>query len=155
MIELCRMTQAEFGDYYPNALRNLAHEMAKANRVPPNEALTLARRCFETLLPEGKVNVPDQYLFNILVNDRQIGVLWFGIRRDGAMREAVVWDIVIEPLDTGQGYGKMTMLALEKEVRALNISRISLNVFAHNARAQGLYEWLGYRAISSHMLKCL
>lgn len=155
MIELCRMAQTEFEVYYPKAVRNLAHEMAKANRIPPNEALTLARRCLETLLPEGNVNTPDQYLYNILVNKRQIGVLWFGIRRAGAVLDAFVWDLVIEPLSTGQGYGKLTMLALEKEVRALKISRIYLNVFSHNRRAQSLYEWLGYRPVSSQMLKCL
>ncbi len=155
MIKLCRMTPAEYENYYPNAVQNLANETAKANRVSPDETLCSARRCFETLLPEGNLNVPDQYLHNILLDERKIGVLWFGIRRNRMVPEAYVWDIVIEPSSRHQGYGKQTMLALEEEVRTLGISRISLNVFAHNIRAQNLYERLGYSAISSRMLKYL
>ena len=53
------MTQAEYEDYYPNAVQNLANETAKANRVSPDETLCSARRCFETLLPEG--NLKNKY----------------------------------------------------------------------------------------------
>ncbi len=149
------MTQAEYENYYPNDVQNLANETAKANRVSPDETLCSARRCFETLLPEGNLNVPDPYLYNILLDKRKIGVLWFGIRRNRTVPEAYVRDIVIEASSRHQGYGKQTMLALEEEVRTLGISRISLNVFAHNIRAQNLYERLGYSAISSRMLKYL
>lgn len=155
MIKLRRMTQAEYEAYYPNAVQNLANEAARAHRVSSDETINSARVCFETLMPEGNLNIPDQYLYNILVDERKIGVLWFGIRGDRAVPEAYVWDILIEPSSTGQGYGKQAMLALEEEVRALGISRISLNVFAHNTAARNLYERLGYSAISSRMLKCL
>ena len=157
MIKLRRMTQAEYENYYLNAVQNLADETAKANGVSPDETLCSAKRCFETLLPEGNLNVPDQYLYNILADEQKVGVLWFGIRRDrvAAVPEAYVWDIVIEASSRHQGYGKQTMLALEEEVRTLGISRISLNVFAHNTRAQNLYERLGYSTISSLMLKTL
>lgn len=157
MIKLRRITQAEYADYYPNAVQNLADETAKANCVSPDETLSSAKRCFETLLPEDNLNVPDQYLYKILVDERKVGILWFGIRRDRAatVPEAYVWDIVIEPSSRHQGYGRRAMLALEEEVRALGISRISLNVFAHNNTARKLYDGLGYSTVSSYMLKCL
>lgn len=157
MIKLRRITQAEYEDYYPNAVQNLANETARANCVSPDEMLGSAERCFKTLLPEGNLNVPDQYLHKILVDERKVGILWFGIRRDPTttVPEVYVWDIFIEPSSRHQGYGRQTMLVLEAEVRALGISRISLNVFAHNNTARKLYDGLGYNAVSSCLLKRL
>lgn len=72
-----------------------------------------------------------------------------------AVPEAFVWEIMIEPSYIGEGYGWQAMMALEEEVQALGISRISLKVFAHNIPAQNLYVSLGYKKISNQMLKCL
>ena len=156
MIQLRRMTQTEYEAYYQNAVQNLANEMAKANRIAPEETLCAAKKWFEMLLPKNDLNVPDQYLCNIFADGQKIGFLWFAVRRDriGAA-EVFVWEISIEPSSRKKGYGRQAMLALEDEARALGISRISLNVFAHNASARKLYDNLGYDAISSCMLKCL
>lgn len=148
------MSQTDYEDYYPKALQNLALEVARATQISPEETLPSAGKCFESLLPEGSLNTADQYLYHILADERKVGVLWFGVKKDRAIPEAYVWDIAIEASETGKGYGKQAMLALEKEVKAVGISRISLSVFAHNATARNLYERLGYGAVSSVMLKC-
>lgn len=149
------MTQKDYDEYYPAALQHLADELAKAKGVSPDDMIEAAKNSFETLLPGGSVETPDQYLYNIMADDKKIGVLWFGIRRNQPVPEAFIWDVELVPESRGQGFGKQTMLALEAEVRNLGISRIALNVFGHNETARNLYERLGYGTVSSTMMKIL
>jgi ribosomal protein S18 acetylase RimI-like enzyme len=130
MIKLSPMAQSEYDDYYPTSLRHLSEEMAKGRGVTSDEMMDAAKKSFETLLPAGNINVPDQYLYNIL-------------------------DIIIEPESRGKGYGKLAMSALEEKVKGLDISRIALNVFGHNKTARKLYESLGYETVSSTMMKTI
>lgn len=155
MVKLNRMTQENYDDYYPGALQHLADEMAKARGVSSEAMMEAAKNSFEALLPGGNVETPDQYLYNIMEEGVKIGVLWFGIRRNQPVPDAFIWDIDIAPESRGQGFGKQAMLALEKEVKSLGISRIVLNVFGHNKTARNLYERIGYGTISSTMMKVL
>ncbi len=149
------MTQSEYDDYYPTSVRHLAGEMAKARGVTSDEMMDAAKKSFETLLPAGNINVPDQYLYNILTDEQKIGVLWFGIKRNQPVPEVFIWDIIIESESRGKGYGKLAMSALEEKVKCLGISRIALNVFGHNKTARKLYESLGYETVSSTMMKTI
>lgn len=149
------MTQSEYDDYYPTSVRHLAGEMAKARGVTSDEMMDAAKKSFETLLPAGNINVPDQYLYNILTDEQKIGVLWFGIKRNQPVPEVFIWEIIIEPESRGKGYGKLAMSALEEKVKCLGISRIALNVFGHNKTARKLYESLGYETVSSTMMKTI
>lgn len=153
MIKLSRISQSEYDDYYPPSLRHLAEEMAKARGVTSDEMMEAAKKSFETLLPAGNINVPDQYLYNILADEQKIGVLWFGIKRNQPVPEVFIWDIIIKPESRGKGYGKLALSALEEKVKGLGISRIALNVFGHNKTARKLYESLGYETVSSTMMK--
>lgn len=149
------MTQSEYDDYYPTSVRHLAGEMAKARGVTSDEMMDAAKKSFETLLPAGNINVPDQYLYDILADEQKIGVLWFGIKRNQPVPEVFIRDIIIEPESRGKGYGKLAMSTLEEKVKGPGISRIALNVFGHNKTARKLYESLGYETVSSTMMKTI
>lgn len=45
------------------------------------------------------------------------------------------------------------MRAMEEELRQIGITKISLNVFAHNAVAARMYSKIGYEPISTKMIK--
>jgi hypothetical protein len=47
------------------------------------------------------------------------------------------------------------MLAMEAEVKAMGLDRISLHVFGHNPGARRLYEKLGYETTNVYMAKQL
>lgn len=155
MIKLFPMTQSEYDGYYPTALRHLAEEMAKGRGVTSDKMMEAAKKSFETLLPAGNINVPDQYLYNILADEQKIGILWFGLKKNQPLPEVFIWDIIIKPENRGKGYGKLAMAALEEKVKGLGISRIALNVFGHNKTARKLYELLGYETVSSTMMKTI
>jgi ribosomal protein S18 acetylase RimI-like enzyme len=153
MIRLCKMSEVEYEVYYKQSVQSLAEELTRAGGFSFQDALVAARRSFVSLLPEGSPNAIDQYLYTLLEGEQKIGVLWFGIKRDRSKPEAYVWDIVIEQSYRGKGYGKQAMFALEEEVKALGLSRISLNVFEHNVKARRLYEQLNYNTVSRIMAK--
>jgi ribosomal protein S18 acetylase RimI-like enzyme len=91
-------------------------------------------------------------LRTIVADGQKVGVLWYGLR---SKQEAFVWDILIYPTFRKQGFGKEAMLAMEQELREMQMTRINLNVFSHNALATNLYSTIGYRAVSTRMVKAL
>lgn len=153
MIRLNKMTQFEFDAYYPRALQRLADELGKARDLSPSKALELAKKSFDGLFPDGRIDVADQFIYNIDSNGTRVGVLHLGIRRDGKHSEAYVWDIEIQAAHRSQGHGKSAMLALEKVVGELGLKKITLNVFGHNTPAIELYRRLSYRPIAMTMTK--
>lgn len=155
MVNLRRMSKLEYDDYYKESLQSLVDELARAYDLSQSEALKIAKKSFDTLLPDGHPAAPDQFLYVIEESRQIIGVLWFGIKRDRQIPEAYVWDIVIKPIFRGKGFGKQAILALEEEVKSMGLSRISLNVFGHNDVAQRMYKRLAYRTVSSVMAKNL
>lgn len=54
-----------------------------------------------------------------------------------------------------KGYGKEAMKALEQELRQMNVFRVGLNVFTHNAAAERMYTKIGYAPVSKRMIKVL
>ena len=52
--------------------------------------------------------------------------------------------INVEENFRAQGYGYLIMLKVEEIARKHNVEKITLNVFAFNTVARGLYEKLGY-----------
>ena len=63
--------------------------------------------------------------------------------------------LALAPEAEGRGIARVLMHAAEDWSREQGYSRITLNVFATNQRALGLYEHLGYRPETVHYLKDL
>ena len=59
------------------------------------------------------------------------------------------------PLYRQQGYGKEALVAMELDLRQMQILRVNLNIFSHNLTAARLYSTLGYRAVATRMAKAL
>ena len=63
--------------------------------------------------------------------------------------------LALAPEAEGGGIARVLMQAAEDWSREQGYSRVTLNVFATNQRALGLYEHLGYRPETVHYLKDL
>jgi ribosomal protein S18 acetylase RimI-like enzyme len=150
MVVLVEMTQEELNKYLEHAIQGLADELMQANAWSAEQSLAAAEQSFDTALPGRIVGSPNQFLRTIVADQQKVGVLWYGLRGD---REAFVWDLVIHPIWRNQGLAKSAMLAMEQELRTMQVTRITLNVFAHNSVAMRLYSTMGYRALAIRMAK--
>ncbi len=152
---LRRMSQREFEEYRTDAIALLAKAEAEAFELSLEETTEAAEKAFESLLPGRQCDIEDQYLYTILDGEQRIGSLWFEAKRERPRPAAYLLDVIIDPPWRGRGYGRQAMLALEKEVRRLGLTEVSLNVFANNEIAARFYKKLGYRVVSSRMMKRL
>jgi ribosomal protein S18 acetylase RimI-like enzyme len=140
MVALVEMTQEELDEYLEHAIQGLADELMQANAWSAEQSLTAAVQSFDTALPGRVVGSANQFLRTIIADGQKVGVLWYGLRGE---REAFVWDLVIYPTWRNQGFAKSAMLAMEQELRTMQVTRITLNVFAHNSVATRLYSTMG------------
>jgi ribosomal protein S18 acetylase RimI-like enzyme len=140
MVALVEMTQEELDEYLEQAIQGLADELMQANAWSAEQSLTAAVQSFDTALPGRVVGSANQFLRTIIADGQKVGVLWYGLRGE---REAFVWDLVIYPTWRNQGFAKSAMLAMEQELRTMQVTRITLNVFAHNSVATRLYSTMG------------
>lgn len=156
MILLLPMTPPEFEVYLDGAIRAYAEDHVQAGNWAAEGALERSRGEFESLLPQG-VNTPKQYLYSIheTESEKNIGILWFADKRDSPDPSAFIYDFEIQPAYRGRGYGAQALRALEDQVRAIGLQKISLHVFGHNRVARGLYGKMGYAETNVLMSKKL
>ena len=82
-----------------------------------------------------------------------VGHLWVWV--DAPLQRAFIYAFLVVEDRRRRGIGRQALRLLEDHLRAQDVTRISLNVFADNAGARTLYEGLGYRTTSYVMLKAL
>lgn len=157
MITLTPMTREEYEAWREESIRGFAQERVRAGNTPPEEALSFARRAFESLLPRG-LDTPDQWLYSVRDGDTPVGVVWLGRGQPGAglpPTTGFIYDLLIFSEHRRKGYGAQAMLALEQEARRRGMDSLALHVFGHNVAARALYDSLGYEATSITMRKRL
>jgi ribosomal protein S18 acetylase RimI-like enzyme len=152
MVTLVEMTQQEMDEYLTDAIQCLADELMQANAWSPEQSLATAVQSFDTALPGSVVGSANQFLQTIIADGQKVSILWYGLRQG---REAFVWDILIYPILRNHGFAKQALLAMEQELKTMQVTRIVLNVFAHNTLAAHLYSTIGYRAVATKMSKTL
>ncbi|WP_018750058.1 GNAT family N-acetyltransferase [Paenibacillus sanguinis] len=156
MVKLNRMNASEYSLFLERSIRDYAEDKVTAGTWKEKDALRLARESMEQYLPNQQ-HTEGAHLFTVRAadSDTPIGHLWFSAVEKEGIRSAFIYDILIDDPFQGQGYGQATMKALEHEVRALGLNRISLHVFGHNERAFRLYQKMGYLSTDITMIKYL
>jgi len=154
MVRLVPMTESEFEIYLEKAIPEYAADKAGAGDWSEEEALERSRQSYTALLPQG-VNTENHYLYRVQLEEsgEKIGVIW--MKHEAPRQQGFIFDIVLEEAQRGKGYGKQTMLALEKIAQGMGLEALALHVFAYNAPAMKLYEKLGYEVTSQNMTKKL
>lgn len=113
-----------------------------------------AEEDFGPMLPSG-LKTPGHAIFIVEADGEAIGRLWIAERDVGARRVLYIYDIEIEDVFRGRGFGRTNMLLAEGEARRRGLKHVMLNVFGGNDVARGLYRSLGYAENSVQMTKDL
>lgn len=152
MIKFNKMSKTDYTLYSNEGIKKIAKEYVLSGYCTEEESLQISKTVFSNYLPDG-VDTKDNYIFNI-INDKneKVGIIWFGkVKND----EVFIYDFSINTNFQRQGYGKQSMINLEKFVKSLGINKISLHIFGHNKAALALFEKMGYNAFSIDMFKSI
>jgi ribosomal protein S18 acetylase RimI-like enzyme len=105
--------------------------------------------------PDGAQS-PGNEVFHVMNEaGAAVGYLWIGQDVSADPGAWWVWDVVINPDQRGQGFGRAAMLRGEEYARSQGAHSLGLSVFGFNTGARGLYTSLGYETTSVKMLKTL
>jgi ribosomal protein S18 acetylase RimI-like enzyme len=142
-VALRRMPEDEFADWLPRARDDYADDMVRDGGADPEAARVKAMRDSERLFPGGLPSA-EQLVFVIEADGERVGELWLSAR-DGELRRVLyVWNIRIDELHRGRGFGREAMLLAEAEARRRGLTHIGLGVMGGNETARRLYRSLGY-----------
>jgi ribosomal protein S18 acetylase RimI-like enzyme len=153
MVTLRPMTESEYTPYIAFLREDYARERAESRQTSIDEERAISNQQTESLVPQG-LATPQHYFWTVLDGDgAAIGSLWVFVEL--ALARAFIYDIALAAEQRGKGYGRQTLDALEEAMRAMGVTRITLNVFAKNAVARHLYDRQGYYVVATTMQKDL
>lgn len=154
MTVLVSMTDAEYDAYVADSIPAYAADKVAAGQWSEADALGLARKSFDELLPNG-LQTPHNHLYSIrdAHDGPSVGMVWIAAQDRAGQRIAYVYDVSVKPDHQRQGHASRALLALEDEVHRLGLAGIALHVFGHNVAAQALYRKLGYAPTNINMYK--
>lgn len=103
-MNLIPMKDSDYAAYLTNAVLEYANDKVQAGTWAKDEALTLAKESFASLLPQGPAT-ENNHLFSLLPADfsEPIGVIWVNT----AAQKAFIYDFIIEEDQRGKGFGKV------------------------------------------------
>lgn len=153
-IKLKKMTVTDFEKYLSFAIKDYAQDKIIAGTWNEADAISLATKSFNELLPKGK-DTNNEYLYSIEEDalDEKVGFLWVHINKTMQDSKFFIYDFIIFDEFRNQGYGRQTIACLEEKAKEMDVSQIDLHVFAHNEGAIHLYEKTGFVATDISMSK--
>ena len=149
MVKLVLMNSEEYQKYITSAIKSYAKEKVLSGNWNQEESIRKAEEEYTRLLPKGE-KTESNFLYNILNDDKAIGVLWLARKSE---KEGFIYDINILEQYQGFGYAKEAMKQIEIVGKELGMNKIGLHVFGHNKVARGLYDKLGYQTTNVLMEK--
>lgn len=96
---------------------------------------------------------PGQHILDVWNDEDKIGSLWLSQQEEGRSSEWFVYDIVVDDVFRGRGFGRLGMAAAEEFVRDRGGTKLGLSVFGFNTVARYLYESMDYKIVSVSMVK--
>lgn len=147
------LLESEFSAWMSRTVPAYAAAKVASGAWAETEALDLAHKETERLLPQG-LATPDNYIYVILDgNGLQVGYIWFAIRERAAGQIAYIYDVAIWPEYRRTGHAFRAFQAIDAEVTKLGLAGVALHVFGNNLAAQALYTKLGYITTGINMFK--
>ncbi|WP_211441469.1 GNAT family N-acetyltransferase [Collimonas humicola] len=150
MLRLEPLAPDDFRDYMTRSTQQYAEDIVQSSGCSYSVAYAKGEDSVHQLLPHGMAT-EGQYILRIISETEggPVGIVWYGI--DDSV--AFIYDFEIYSKFRGQGYAKQALELLENIARELKLSRLELNVFAHNVVARTLYERAGFQPAEITMLK--
>jgi len=152
--KLKNMTDSVFLEYLKTAIPNYAHDNIESGRWVEKGAIERSSSDHKRLLPQG-TKTANNYLFEIvsISKDCSVGILWIAVEENYGIKTAFIYDIEVNKAYRRKGYARSALIELERFANDLNIHNIGLHVFRQNRSAQALYNSLGYKVVSTNMVK--
>ncbi len=156
MTTLAPLTVEKFTAFFEQAVSGYAADNVAAGRWLEQDALEMARKESEQLMPQG-VETPGHFFFAIRPEGQEqlVGYLWLASMQRGSVKVAYVYQVIVLPAHRRRGYARQALLDAEVVARELGHASMVLNVFASNPGARSLYESLGYAVTNMNMTKPL
>jgi len=142
-------TQADFEDYLAYAIDSYAASHVKSGNWTEEEAKSRSKKQFDSLLKDG-LKSEGHVFWKANLDGKKIGLFWFH-RNPKDLKSIFVYDTRIDDEHQSKGIGTYAFSIIRERLKALDISKIRLHVFAHNSRAVKLYERLGFQFTSYNM----
>lgn len=146
------LTDAEFPQWRERAVSHFV-ETCVGQGLDRGFATAKCEADLAELLPRGPGS-EGMALSVLLHRGHRVGTVWTELR-DPAGGGGFVYDVSVDSAHRGRGHGRELMRVAERATLAAGGDRLSLNVFAENAPARGLYDSLGFEVILSHYHKPL
>ena len=153
-VRLRRVTADEYPEFVAASKAGYAEGIEVHGGQNHEAAQQKAEADFPAVLPMG-LETPGHHIFIVEADGTAVGRLWLAERGMAGRLVMFVYDVTIDPMHQGHGYGRAAMRLAEVEARNRGIGRIELNVFGGNDVARGLYRSLGYVETSAQMAKVL
>ena len=152
--KLKNMTDSVFSEYLKTAIPDYAHDNIESGRWAEKGAIERSSKDHRRLLPQG-TKTANNYLFEIfsINKDCSVGILWVAVEENYGIKTAFIYDIEVSKAYRRKGYARSALIELERFANDLNIHNIGLHVFRQNRSAQALYNSLGYKVVSTNMVK--
>lgn len=142
-LELLRMNQNEFDDYFVRAIESYTSELLKSGRFPDKkQAYEFALWEYNDIFPKG-IKTPGTEVYYIYVKEMKVGIIWMLREQDWGY----IGDFLINSTYRNHGYGTKALCCLEQMAAQSGIKRMRLGVFKNNLIARKLYEKQGYLVI--------
>ena len=90
-----------------------------------------------------------------LVDGERVGMVWVGPSFGNDERERYLYNVEIDVVRRGRGYGRAAVRAAEAWAQDQGASRLSLNVWGNNHVARSLYDSMGYVVAAPNMFRDL
>jgi ribosomal protein S18 acetylase RimI-like enzyme len=136
------MSDDEFDKFTEWNILDYSKDLIKAGLSSEENALEDAKKSFNGLIPQGKYT-KDNYIYVVENSDNEgVGFIWYQKYKEDI---AFICDFLISEKFRKQGYGKNTLLLVEKEAKEKGLNKILLNVFKYNKPAFSLYKSLEYK----------
>lgn len=148
--QLRPMTPDRLREWLPGMWAEYRASIIAAGDSPQAADANVARN--KEFLTSGDALVEGQNVFQVLLDDDEVGVLWIGRRSGDAKGEYYIYDVVIREGRRGEGLGRAAMNLAADWVRAQGGTRIALNVWGNNTVARSLYRSLGYSELAVSMM---
>lgn len=141
-IRFREMSDDEFDKFVEWDVLDYSKDLIKAGLCSEENAIESAQKSFDGLLPQGK-HTKDNFIHMVVNGDNEdVGIIWYQKYMEDT---AFICDFLIYEKFRKQGYGRQTLLLVEKEAKEKGLVKILLNVFKYNKPAFSLYESLEYK----------
>ena len=114
MIRLEEKSPADFKTWMVRMWDSYYQDLVNAGTTPGDAQRNLDRN--KEMLFDGDVLVKGHFVFNALDGDTVVGVLWIADKLDPVAKDWYIYDIEVDEVFRGKGYGRLTMQAAEEYV---------------------------------------